>query len=214
MITKTTKVHALFVCVCCVLLAVSLKHTAGSESEGDKKNSIGFSKTALIIIDIQNDYFQGGKYELEGSAEASFHARKILNLFRTKGFPVIHIRHESKSKNSGFFVSNTDGQKIHRDVIPLPRETVITKQMVSSFAQTPLLEQLRKENIRRLIIVGMQTNVCVLGTVKDGLKKGFEIIVISDATAAKDMATHDKTLPLLESEGAKIMSTAAFIDSQ
>ncbi len=59
----------------------------------------------------------------------------------------------------------------------------------------------------------MQTNVCVLGAVKDGVKNEFEIIVLNDATAAKDMTKHNETLPLIEAEGAKITTVADFIKS-
>jgi len=52
-------------------------------------------KPALIIIDIQNDYFPGGKMELEGSPEASLQAAKLLEAFRAKGLPLVHIQHVS-----------------------------------------------------------------------------------------------------------------------
>lgn len=212
MITQNAKIYVICICVCCLLLLSNLKDvTAGSESAGDKKISMSSPKTGLLIIDIQNDYFQGGKYELEGSAEACLQAQKVLDVFRTNGFPIIHIQHESYY--SGKFASNTKGQKIHKNVLPLPDEAVFTKHMVSSFEQTPLLGHLRKEKIRRLVIVGMQTNVCVIGAVKDGVKNGFEIIVLKDATAARHMVRHNETLPLIETEGAKILTVADFIES-
>ncbi|MDM8526002.1 cysteine hydrolase family protein [Desulfococcaceae bacterium HSG8] len=208
-----TKFYVICMCVCCLLSVWNLQEaTAKVESAGDGKISISSPKTALLIIDIQNDYFKGGKYELEGSSEAGSQARKILDVFRKNKFPVIHIRHESKQKEPSFFAPNTEGQKIHESVTPLPDEPVFTKHNVSSFEQTPLAEHLEKEKIRRLIIIGMQTNVCVLGTVKDGVKKkGLEIIVLSDAAAARKTSIHNETLPKIETAGAKIMTAADFI---
>ncbi len=187
--------------------------TAKSASAGDNEINIRSPRTALLVIDIQNDYFPGGKYELAGSDEASLQARKVLDVFRANDSPVIHIQHESQMGNPARFAQNTEGQKIHQNVIPLPGEPVYTKHYVSSFVQTPLLEHLRKENIKSLVIIGMQTNVCVSGAVVDGVKNGFELIVLSDATAARNTTTHNETLPMIETEGAKIMTVADFIQA-
>lgn len=74
------------------------------------------TKTALILIDIQNDYFQKGKNELVGSEQASLNAKKVLDKFRKKGDLVVHIQHLSNRKDATFFIPNTKGAEIHKNV--------------------------------------------------------------------------------------------------
>lgn len=182
------------------------KKNSGKATAPDEGSHMDLSGTALLIIDIQNDYFQEGKFELTGSVAAAGQARKALVFFRSKGFPVVHIQHEYTGENPPFFAPGSDGQKIHETVLPLPGEPVFTKHLVSSFEQTPLLEYLNNNKIKRLIIAGMQTNVCVLGTMEDALKKEFDIIVLKDACAARDVSIHDQTLKVMEESGVKVMS--------
>jgi nicotinamidase-related amidase len=75
-------------------------------------------KPALIIIDIQNDYFPGGKMELEGSPEASLQAAKLLERFRSCGLPLVHIQHVSNRPGASFFLPGTEGVDIHANVAP------------------------------------------------------------------------------------------------
>jgi len=71
------------------------------------------SKTALIIVDLQNDYFQGGKWELEGTESAAANAAKLLDRFRAKGFPVVHVRHEFPTTDAPFFVPGSEGAQVY-----------------------------------------------------------------------------------------------------
>ena len=64
---------------------------------------------ALVIIDIQNDYFPGGKMELEGADAAAANAAKVLRQFREKKLPVIHVRHLSTRAGATFFLPGTAG---------------------------------------------------------------------------------------------------------
>jgi nicotinamidase-related amidase len=72
--------------------------------------------TALLLIDIQNDYFPGGRMVLEGSTEASQKAEQALSLFREKGLSLIHIQHLSTRPDATFFITGTDGVNIHANV--------------------------------------------------------------------------------------------------
>jgi len=164
------------------------------------------SNPALLLIDIQNDYFPGGKYPLTGSIEASLEARKVLDAFRARNLPIFHIQHEKTGPDPNFFAPGTEGQQIQDNVLPLPEEPVLTKHKVSSFVQTSLLENLQNKKIDTVVLVGMQTNVCVQGTTTDALKHGFDVIVLKEATAAVDEATHSSTLKTLAEKGATVMS--------
>ena len=199
-------------CLLCFCLCSPVSVWGLQEKNSEKTTTpnegihMDLSGTALLIIDIQNDYFPDGKFELTGSVAAADQAQKALTFFRSKGLPVIHIQHEYTGENPPFFAPDSDGQKIHETVLPLPGEPVFIKHLVSSFEQTPLLEYLNNSKIKRLIIAGMQTNVCVLGTLEDALKKEFDIIVLKDACAARDVSIHDQTLTVMEEKGVKVMS--------
>ncbi len=144
-------------------------------------------KTALILIDIQNDYFPGGKMELFGSEQASENAKKLLARFREENNLVIHVQHISARPDSTFFIPNTMGVEIHDNVVPLANEKVIEKHFPNSFRETELLEYLQTNNIKQLVVAGMMTHMCVDATVRAAKDLGYSIEVISDACATKDL---------------------------
>jgi len=82
---------------------------------------------ALVIIDIQNDYFPGGKMELVGIEKAAEKAKEVLSIFRNNGWHVIHVRHLSIKPNATFFIPETFGSEIHESVRPLGAEKIILK---------------------------------------------------------------------------------------
>ena len=118
-------------------------------------------KKALIIIDIQNDYFEGGANPLVGSLEASINAKALLKDFREKSLPVIHIQQFSTRAGSTFFIPNTKGAEIHENVMPMSGEKIIAKNYPNSFRETDLLKYLKSNNITDLVICGMMTQMCV-----------------------------------------------------
>ncbi len=139
---------------------------------------------ALLIIDVQNDYFTGGKMELPGAEQAASNTRRILDNFRENGLPIFHIQHESVKEGSTFFLPGTDGQKIHKSVEPIAKETVIVKNWPNSFHETELLQCLKDHNIKKLVITGMMTFMCVDATTRAAKDLGFECILIHDSTAS------------------------------
>ena len=171
------------------------------------------SSTALVLIDIQNDYFPNGCYPLSGSPEAGVQAQQLLDAFRKHALPIVHIQHEMTGDMPKFFAPGTEGQQIHSTVKPLPGESVMIKHERSSFVGTPLLEELHAQGIETLILAGMQTNVCVQATTRDALKYGFTVIVPEDATAAVDEGTHATTLQAIGESGATIMRAEDLLKS-
>lgn len=144
--------------------------------------------TALLLIDIQNDYFPGGRMELTGSEEAARKAATVLQYFRNARLPVIHIAHESVREGATFFLRGTDGQRIHTLVQPQDGETVITKNYPNSFLKTPLLDTLQQLGITELVITGMMTHMCVDATTRAAKDLGFSCTLIHDATATRDLS--------------------------
>ena len=144
-------------------------------------------KSALLIIDIQNDYFPGGKMELEGSPEASLAAQRVLAHFREKELPLIHIQHISPRPGATFFVPGTQGVEIHENVKPLKGEIVLQKNYPNAFRETTLLEHLRRNEIDRLVVCGMMTHMCVDSTVRAAFDHEFQCLVLSDACATRSL---------------------------
>lgn len=89
-------------------------------------------KKALILIDVQNDYFPGGIMELEGSEKAGAAVGLLLEAFRQLYLPVIHIQHVATRPGSMFFLPGTEGVKIYKSSTPKDGEAVFTfSQFVS-----------------------------------------------------------------------------------
>lgn len=151
-------------------------------------------KTALLMIDIQNDYFEGGAWELVGAKEAALQTQIILKQFRDKGLPIIHIQHVSLQPGAVFFLPNTEGTEIHELVTPLATEKVVIKHFPNSFIQTNLMDILKEESITHLVICGMMTNMCVDATTRAVKDFGFECTVISDACATRNLELDGKII--------------------
>lgn len=153
------------------------------------------NKTALLIIDIQNDYFQGGAYPLVNPNEASENASRLLNKFRDNQDLVVHVQHIAIQPGAAFFLPKTEGANIHEDVYPEPGEKIITKHAPNSFHDTDLLYYLKFEQITHLVICGMMTQICVDSTVRAAKDYGFEITLIADACATLDLEFQGETIP-------------------
>ena len=150
---------------------------------------------ALLIIDIQNDYFPGGAMELVGSPAAGAKAGMLLQAFRQKQLPVVHIRHVSTRPGATFFLPNTRGVEIHESVAPQAGETVLQKNFPNSFRGTPLLEHLRKLQITQLVVAGMMTQMCVDSTTRAAADLGFQCLLAHDACATKSLSFGGATVP-------------------
>jgi len=150
---------------------------------------------ALLIVDIQNDYFPGGAMELFRSPEAGAQAGKLLDAFRNKSLPVIHMQHVSVRPGATFFVPNTKGVEIHASAAPVKGETVFQKNYPNSFRDTPLLEHLRQKQITQLVIAGMMTQMCIDTTTRAAADLGFQCLLAHDACATKSLSFGGTTVP-------------------
>jgi nicotinamidase-related amidase len=144
--------------------------------------------TALLLIDIQNDYFPGGAMELVGSTEAGRRAALLLAAFRRKALPIVHVQHVSTRPGATFFLPDTHGVEIHESVSPLPGETVIRKHFPNSFRDTPLAGHLRERQSGELVVAGMMTHMCVDTTVRAAFDLGFSCRLAHDACATRSLS--------------------------
>jgi len=150
---------------------------------------------ALLIIDIQNDYFPGGAMELEGSAAAGARAGRLLEAFRSRTLPVAHIQHVSMRPGATFFLPDTTGVLIHESVAPAGGEPVFQKHYPNAFRRTPLLEHLQGLGVSRLVIAGMMTHMCVDTTVRAAADLGFSCVLAHDACAARSLSFGGAAVP-------------------
>ena len=150
---------------------------------------------ALALIDIQNDYFPGGKMELDKSIEASECARLLLNYFRETQRPIVHIQHVAIRPGATFLLPDTEGVKTHVDVMPLEGEVVIQKHFPNSFRETRLLEHLRQNGIDQLVIAGMMTHMCVDATARAATDYGFPCLIAADACATRILTFGNQSVP-------------------
>lgn len=150
--------------------------------------------TALIIIDIQNDYFAGGNMALEGSDEAAANAASLLAHFRSRGLPVIHVQHLMARPNAGYLMPGTVGADIHDSVAPLPGETVVVKRFPNSFRDTILLDTLKAAGADRLVVAGMMTHMCIDTSVRVAFDLGFKVALAHDACATRSLRFGDATV--------------------
>lgn len=152
-------------------------------------------KEALLLIDIQNDYFPGGKMELVGMEEAAKNASALLKAFRNADKPVFFIKHLSIRSDATFLIPETEGIDINSSVSPLADEIIIEKHFPNSFLQTELLSVLKESDITDLVICGAMSHMCIDTTVRAAKELGFKCILIADACATRNLKFGSEILP-------------------
>lgn len=178
---------------------------------------------ALVLIDIQNDYFKGGRNELYQPEQAAAQAKKVLSFFRRRHLPVMHVKHVSLSKEATFFLPETSGVEIYQEVYPQDGEDVIIKHTPDSFNQTILREKLEENHITDLVICGMMTHMCVDTTVRAAKRLGYQVTLLEDACATKELkwngvsvsaeTVHRSYMASLNGAFAKVMTTDQWLAS-
>lgn len=167
------------------------------------------SKRALVIVDLQNDYFPGGKWTLEGTDAAADNAAKVLADARAKGDLVVHVRHESTEPNPAFFAPGSEGAAIHKKVQNQGNEPVVVKNHINSFRDTELKSILDKNGVTAVTVVGAMSHMCVDGLTRAAVDFGYDTTVIHDACATLDLEFNGVTVPAKQVHAA-FMAALAF----
>ncbi|MBS7559261.1 cysteine hydrolase family protein [Pseudomonas protegens] len=167
------------------------------------------AKQALIVIDIQNDYFAHGKWPLVGVDAAADNAARLIQAFRQKAQAVVHIRHEFTSDSAPFFTPGSEGAHLHPKVLNRADEPVVLKHFVNSFRETELQAILQQQGIDELVIVGNMSHMCVEGTARAAADLGYPVKVIHDACATLDLEFNGQRVPAAQVQSA-VMSALAF----
>ncbi len=158
--------------------------------------------SALILIDLQNDYFPGGAMELVGITQAGAKARELLAACRQSRRSIFHIQHLALGPGATFFRPETPGVEIHESVRPCAGEPVIQKHYPNAFRDTGLLAALQTAGVEELIIGGAMSHMCVDATTRAAFDFGFPCTVIHDACASRDLAFQGLTIPAAHVHGA------------
>lgn len=180
-------------------------------------------KAALIVVDIQNDFCPGGALPVPEGDQVVEPANTLIRRFDREGAPVYFTRdwhppnHSSFEQFGGIWpehcVANTEGAAFHPDLLVPNSAVVISKaakpdqEAYSGFEGTNLAEQLRQQNVDRLIVVGLATDYCVKATVLDGLKAGFAVTVVPEGIRAVNVEPDDgeNAIREMQQHGAQLV---------
>lgn len=168
------------------------------------------AERALLIIDIQNDYFPGGKMALEGAEAAAENAALALEQFRRLGSPVYHVQHLSIRPGATFFIPGTTGVEIHARVRPREGERVFEKNFPNGFRATQLDATLKAAAAKELVVAGMMTHMCVDATVRHAADLGYRVTLLGDACATRSQSFNGETIPARQVHGAFLAALNGF----
>lgn len=182
------------------------------------------ARQALIVIDVQNDYFPGGKWELAGIEAAADNVAALLGHFRARRAPVIHIRHEFAGADAPFFAPGSEGAAIHPAAAPAQGEPVLLKHHINSFRGTALLETLQRNEVGEVVICGAMSHMCVDACTRAANDFGFAVAVVHDACASRELEFGGVRVPAAHAHAAfmaalgfayaRMPSTRQFIDTR
>ncbi|MFC1734558.1 isochorismatase family protein [Candidatus Hydrogenedentota bacterium] len=181
-------------------------------------------KTALILVDIQNDFCPGGALPVPGGGEVVAPANQLLSRFAEQGRPIYLTRdwhpadHSSFKEQGGIWphhcVVGSPGAEFHQDMI-VPEGAVVVstgaavnKEGYSGFEGAQLADDLTRKGVEKLVVVGLATDYCVKSTVLDALKRGFSVSVVIEGVRAVDVNPGDgqKAIEEMRENGADIVS--------
>jgi nicotinamidase-related amidase len=143
---------------------------------------------ALVIVDIQNDYFPGGANPLDGPEAAAANAARLLGRFRASGEPIVHLKHVWDAPDATFMRPGTPGVEIHDSVTPEGSEPVLEKEFPNGFVGTSLEADLRNAGAEEIVVCGMMTSMCVDATARAAADLGFTVTVAHDACATMPLS--------------------------
>src|SRR3990167_7208819 len=178
-------------------------------------------KTGLLLLEMQNDYLAHGRRPLERSNDVIVNAQTVLQSFRSRQQPIIHVQHIATQPDATFLLPCTKGAEFCTATQPAQGEIIIKKHYPNSFKDTALLNHLTKQNIRHLVICGMTTHLTIDAPVRAAYDLGLVCTVLQDACTAHALTfnqtlvseehVHLAFLAALQSFYANVLSTNAYL---
>ena len=185
---------------------------------------------ALIVVDVQNDFCPGGALAVPGGDRVAAALTRVAKAFHEQGARVFATRDWHPPNHSSFkaqggpwpahCVQGTEGAEFHRN-LRLPEDTVIIHKgsdpavdAYSGFLDSALDERLKQAGVRRVFVGGLATDYCVLHTVLDALKNGYETCLLTDAIGAVNVSPGDgdRAIRRMRENGAKVTTAAEVLE--
>ncbi|MCM3689410.1 isochorismatase family protein [Kocuria rosea] len=181
---------------------------------------------ALVLIDVQQDYFGGGPLEIQHPSPSESLPRIVqaIEAAHAAGIPVVVVQH-MMGDGAPVFDPTQPGFALHPEVAQRRSETwkTVVKQYGSVYADTDVATWLREQGVDTVTLVGYMTNNCVLGSAVEGEALGFTTEVLADATGAVNLANeagsvdaetvHTTLMTLLHSNWAAVASTDDWVQA-
>lgn len=167
-------------------------------------------KQALIVVDVQNDYFTGGKMPLSLPERALSQINKLEEHFLKNQLPIIYIQHIKDDPQAPFFGRGTKGAQLHSDLKVDSSSIIIEKQYPNSFLQTNLAQLLQSLQVQQVVVTGMMTHMCIDSTTRASAERGYQPILISDATTTRKLKVQEREVLADEVQGAFIAALQNF----
>lgn len=170
---------------------------------------VKMTKQALIVIDIQNDYFADGAYPLYQPEVTMKNNLEAMTIAKEKNIPIIHIQHfVSPEMGEGlFFYDNSYGAEIHKDVLAIaPDAPIINKRHADSFEKTNLEEVLQELGVEEVLITGMMTHNCVTHTSLSPAAAKYNPKVIESCVCTTDPITHALAIDAMQVRGIEMLT--------
>jgi len=149
--------------------------------------------TALLIIDLQNDYFEDGAFPLWQAKQVKDQLVDVIKQATERGVLPIHIQHVADPSLglAPFFNEGTKGVDIHPDILnAAPEASVVIKHYADGFHQTNLEDVLKQHGIKKLLIAGMMTQNCVTHTAISEQAKEYDVAVLTDVSTTVSEMLH------------------------
>ncbi len=148
---------------------------------------------ALLVIDLQNDYFPGGAFPLWNTDVVLKNIEHAIEKANSLGVPVIHIQHIANSKQgiAPFFNEGTPGADIHPQILAAaPKAPIVIKEFADSFEKTTLEETLSKLGVTELLVCGMMTQNCVTHTAISKAAEKYKVTILPDCCTTVSEILH------------------------
>jgi ureidoacrylate peracid hydrolase len=173
-------------------------------------------RTALILVDLVNDYLEpDGAMPLENPKTMLAKVNELVEVVRQAGVKVVWVRPGHFEKDDGLFRKriphafvDSEGSQIHDSLSPLPHERVMTKRRYSAFFQTDLDLYLREHKIERVIVCGAATNICVRSTIHDAFFNGYDVWLAKDASKATGPREEESTIYDVQTHFGDVLKVA------
>jgi len=166
------------------------------------------TKRAIIVIDLQNEYWPNGNLPLENINDAAANAARVIAHGRETGALIVNVRHEMPG--APVFVPGSDGVEINEAVIPGEGEPVVTKNFPNAFRETGLKQLLEENGIDEVVAVGAMSHMCVDATVRAANDLGYKTVTIHDACATRQLEFNGTTVPAAHVHAALMAALAFF----